>query len=572
MRHLVALLGCCCCAVFSAIALGEVAPSFELDFAARHASDIVLIENGKVLESWKGGISPGLQLFPATEATPRPVRYGFSNRDDAGDPRLKQSGLKKVDKVTGRRIVQFLVRGTHVTDEMRQLLLDPAYRTVWIEAGQAFAIQPWHNPGPAEMRPLYLTETQLEQRVLQFNSTAEEPVDRESPCNPARTRSLSDDDLKTLPATIEVLYLRGQRAYGPDQITDEGLRHLARYPQLRTLHADGLGLTDASLETIAKLTALEALSLDSNRITGARLKRLVGLEHLRRLSLNFNQLVAEDFTILANLRGLSQLDVIPGSQHPYAVDDGVLQQCARLTNLETLRLSENTAAVTDAGLAHVSQLKQLKNFRLVGAKGVTDVGLAQLGQLSRLEDLALGDLRCTTPAGLGFLKNLTQLKRLALCVPADQSTIAAIGHLKKLESLQLWNRVAEPLSLERLSELHALREFRTNETLTSSDIRVLAGWENLESIEDGLTEIADDDLKQLARLPKLKVLILDSSQITAVSLPTLATMQSLRELYVTDAVRITPAQWTSLGHESLPQCRIQRFYAPYTVYHKPREQ
>ena len=61
-------------------------------------------------------------------------------------------------------------------------------------------------------------------------------------------------------------------------------------------------------------------------------------------------------------------------------------------------------------------------------------------------------------------------------------------------------------------------------------------------------------------------------QVRAASLPTLATTQSLRELYVTDAVQITPAQWSSLGRESLPQCHIQRWYSPYTVYHKPREQ
>ena len=44
---------------------------------------------------------------------------------------------------------------------------------------------------------------------------------------------------------------------------------------------------------------------------------------------------------------------------------------------------------------------------------------------------------------------------------------------------------------------------------------------------------------------------------------------TLRELYVTDKVQVTPEQWTTLGREALPRCRIARWRPPYTVYYKP---
>jgi hypothetical protein len=213
----------------------------------------------------------------------------------------------------------------------------------------------------------------------------------------------------------------------------------------------------------------------------------------------------------------------------------------------------------------------LKNFSLGGAKGVSDAGLASLAKLSHLEELALGDLRNITPAGLAFLEALPELRQLALRVAADEQTVRSIGRLKKLERLSLWNAASDPLDLAGLGQLQALCEFRTNQQLTSDAIRALARIESLESIRDTLTEISDEDLQHLARLPKLRVLILDSDRITAASLPTLAKVHSLRELYVTDKVQITPAQWSSLGELSLSQCQIQQWFSPYAVYHAAKE-
>lgn len=374
-----------------------------------------------------------------------------------------------------------------------------------------------------------------------------------------------DADLKDLPAGTEEVRLRGRFGYGDDKVTDEGIAHLTRYTKLRVLHAGGLELTDRALESIGKLSALEELRLDSNKISGSGLVHLTGLKSLRRLDLNFNPLSPESFITLANLSELTELSVLGN----YAVTDQILELCSRLSKLRTLHLSENTSAVTDRGLTHLAKLTQLENLALRGASQISDAGLAQLTELPRLQRLSLRGLRSLTPEGLKVVGKLTELRRLELDeVPVDEATVQALAPLQKLEHLLLWNVSSGSPSLDGLGELKALRELRTNQTLSSSAIRRLAKLERLESITDELTEITDEDLTHLARLPRLKTLILGSEAVTAASLPTLARMQSLEALSVTEHVKITPEQWTQLGKKSLPRCQIARFRPPYTVYHE----
>ena len=168
---------------------------------------------------------------------------------------------------------------------------------------------------------------------------------------------------------------------------------------------------------------------------------------------------------------------------------------------------------------------------------------------------------------------LTGLRQLDIAtISMDASSLRALTSLTKLEELLLWNVASRPHpSLDWIGELRSLRKFRTNLSVSSYAIRALAKLPDLESINDELFEITDEDLTHLAKLPKLKTLVLGSEKITVASLPTLAKMKSLRYLYVTDKVGITPEQWTQFGRDSLPQCNIGSYRAPYTVYHKGAE-
>ena len=109
---------------------------------------------------------------------------------------------------------------------------------------------------------------------------------------------------------------------GETNITDEGMVHLARMRELRSLHLFQTAISDSGLEHLSALTNLEFLVLD-NTVVSDR-----GLEHLRPLR-----------------------------------------------NLQTLSL-ENTN-VTDEGLVHIHGLFQLQYVILTGTN-VTSVGIAQL--------------------------------------------------------------------------------------------------------------------------------------------------------------------------------------------------
>jgi Leucine-rich repeat (LRR) protein len=379
-------------------------------------------------------------------------------------------------------------------------------------------------------------------------------------------QKFTDADMARIPSPekLEVLVLRGYMGYGANKVTDEGIAHVVRCKNLRVLSAGGLGLSDRALESIGQLTALEELNLDGNKITGEGLRHLAGLKKLRRLNLDYNPVRPDTLAALTPLPNLMYLWL-----HSLPGDDRLLELCSKLADLEELRLSDNTAEVTDRGIAHLTRLKHLKNMSLRGAKGVSDVGLAQLASFPGLQELSLHELRSVTPRGVDVIGRLTELRRLEIAfVPMDDKNIASLAALKNLEHLMIWGTWNKP-QFDVLGELRWLRTFRTNEVVSSSAIRGLARHNNLESIGDELTEITDEDLKYLARLPRLRSLILSSDQITAASLPTLAKMTALRELYVTDKVRISPEQLTQLGETALTRCLIGSYRAPYTVYHKP---
>ena len=92
--------------------------------------------------------------------------------------------------------------------------------------------------------------------------------------------------------------------------------------------------------------------------------------------------------------------------------------------------------ITDAGLAHLKGLENLKSLNLVWTK-ITDEGLVHLKGLTNLEKLYLSVTKITD-AGLIHLKGLTKLKLLNLLF--CKITDAGLLHLKgpgKLENLNL---------------------------------------------------------------------------------------------------------------------------------------
>lgn len=160
-------------------ARAEILPSFDVVGASKHASHVVVVEDGKVVESWLGDLKPGTQLFPAgVKPSPMNVEYSFGGIgvvDEAEEERLlAKRGLKRVIAVSGKRLVHFLARENPESWESKHLNSRPEYNTVWIEESQAFAIMQWINPGPSGLQPLNMTEAELKSAVQEINKVHHE--------------------------------------------------------------------------------------------------------------------------------------------------------------------------------------------------------------------------------------------------------------------------------------------------------------------------------------------------------------------------------------------------------------
>jgi hypothetical protein len=158
--------------IVTAQARAELLPSFDLSSAATLAAQVVVVEDGKVVEVWAGDRKVGTQLFPTQPQPPSSkIVYGFAGlRDDQIDRGLAAKGLKRVGSVSGKRLVHFLISDPPPRGFAEQIVKYPEYHTVWLEEGQAFAIQQWHNPGRADMRPLEMTEADLKQAILDLRA------------------------------------------------------------------------------------------------------------------------------------------------------------------------------------------------------------------------------------------------------------------------------------------------------------------------------------------------------------------------------------------------------------------
>lgn len=125
-------------------------------------------------------------------------------------------------------------------------------------------------------------------------------------------------------------HLVSLRLGGSRGVTDEGLRHLARLPNLRQLDVSGTAITDEGLKVLRELPTLESINLAWTRTSDAG--------------------TAE----LAHLHGIVDVN-LSGTRN----GDGAIRALAGKAHLKTLRTGMGT---TDAGLALLHEIPQFKRW------------------------------------------------------------------------------------------------------------------------------------------------------------------------------------------------------------------
>ena len=205
---------------------------------------------------------------------------------------------------------------------------------------------------------------------------------------------------------LEVLNLDGCRTGG------EALRHLNK---LRRLNVADTLVTDADMEHICSLPALEALNLAFCSVTGSSLRRFPLPTTLKCLDLDTTRGVT--LAELVHLPLLEQL-TLPDGQ----TDVSIVLLSRFSGTLTTLEMS--SSGVTDAGVAHIAKLGQLRRLSMPHSK-VTDGSLALLcASLPQLQTLNLSGT-VVTDSGLQTLVDSAPESLLSVILIKTSVTEAA---------------------------------------------------------------------------------------------------------------------------------------------------
>jgi hypothetical protein len=258
--------------------------------------------------------------------------------------------------------------------------------------------------------------------------------------------------------------------YAAEFITDAALAFLRGHRTLKTLNLRGTDVTDTSLAYIAELPALTSLDISFTQITDVGLEHLASLPLIEELNLGGNKISGVGLHVLKLLPKLRRLSFY-GVQRRNAgwcwapvVTDSELDTVALLAGLQDLNIGSGVTLGTprpgDLGPADGEA-----ECRIAGGSRVTDAGLAKVARLKNLRRLDLSGA-VITPGGLKALASLPELQRLSLwnVASVDDSAAPYLETLGTLTSLDLSNTSIGDATLARLAKMSGLRRLYVSET------------------------------------------------------------------------------------------------------------
>lgn len=242
------------------------------------------------------------------------------------------------------------------------------------------------------------------------------------------------------------------------------------------------------------------------------LRQLAALPKLRKLLFEFDRLTPGMVAALNGMRHLRCLDIQchfdDGDDHNDSKNrpDAILPPIGNLSQLETLSIED--IAIDSESLAGLANLKTLLiSNDPFGDKRTSPECYSAIGQLPQLERLIVWDAKLSGES-LACLVGLSNLKSLQLSVvDADEpSLLDRLPMLPRLESLELAHSVVRDHDLHHVARLPRLKSLgleRTN--ITGAGLAVLAPLESLEelTIGDAVSATALESLRSLKHLKKL---------------------------------------------------------------------
>jgi hypothetical protein len=311
---------------------------------------------------------------------------------------------------------------------------------------------------------------------------------------------------------------------GSNALTDAGLRHLSRMPQLEHLDVSGWKghLTDHGLEVLRQLPSLTSFKMCWNGVvTDAGVARLASCDRL------------EDVNVMGTHTG-----------------DGLVAALAGKPRLRHLRTGRG---VTDAGLALLHDLPIFKTWQC----GDISFGLTSA-------DASPNHLMLDGPftnAGLASLVGLDGLFGLSLFWHSKSFTadgLAPLTALPNLGFLSCGDELCDDTAMRHISTMPRLCMLLAQGTVASD-----AGWEALsrsQTIEHiwgrDCTGLTGRGFKALSAMPALRGLAVSCKQVDDAALSALPHFPALREL--------VPMDVSDKGFRHVGQCeQLERLWCMY---------
>ena len=203
------------------------------------------------------------------------------------------------------------------------------------------------------------------------------------------------------------------------------------------------------MATLKSLSATQPLPVGMQKFAGASFQ--LELTELTEASMKNIGETTESANLLLTLRGplitpdsLKLLQGLPSHKQlvltfiDCPVTDADLAVLGKLPTLANLTINSATnSKITDAGLAHLRELKQLTHLSF-DTQHITDEGLRHLGTLTSLQFLHLMLLPQVTDVGVRHLASLKELTHLSLFGSRiTDASLLTLASLPKLTSLML---------------------------------------------------------------------------------------------------------------------------------------
>jgi Leucine-rich repeat (LRR) protein len=341
---------------------------------------------------------------------------------------------------------------------------------------------------------------------------------------------------------IEELYLGGPT------MTDQALVHLTKMTKLKKLHLSQSNVTGSGLANLVGLTQIEELDMENTHICDAGLVHVGKMPNLRKLNISSNPLTKKvtdaGLAHLKNLRSLEEL-LLPWG----GLTDAGLSHLAGLTLLKKLDIGGE--GIADKGITVLANMTHIENLSIAG-ENITDAAMPALAKCTALKELSLNGCSITDKgfAQLAWLKSLEKLTITRTQITGDG--LAVLKDLPKLSNLGLWNMKLGQTGLAHLAgckELRQLTIYHLDIGLRDQDFAHIANLTLLENLQaNGTSSITNKALGSLSGLTLLESLyITGNSNITDDGLKHLANMSLLRQIHLSKCP-ITGAGLKHLQH------------------------